>query len=453
MINSFLKIIFIILVLADVLGCQSQLVRKNPYENASTQELLTFKKVDLPFSSGTEFKISQGAFGCCTHKRRGYEYAWDFDVPYGTEVTAVESGKVIQVWEPNKGGGCDAQYNDVAHNIKIEDSNGMIAQYVHVQSKVQIGEYVHAGQLIGVTANNGFHCTPQLHFNFFKDKNHIPENGAPETIPIYFNGLPDGLAREGFKGSVSPQVDFISEFGPRDGCILISNIQTAKVLVEYNPKRCQERLSPCSSFKIAAAAMAFEKGILKDENQIIRWDKIKRDRPEVNQDQTPFTWMSESVKWVTEWIMPQLGEKSIHRFLNTFEYGNKDFSGGNKDAWVTSSLKITAHEQVAFLTHLWKEDLPLSKRSMELTKKIIFIKNLGQSSELFGKTGTGCLHGHDCMDHPGLMLGWFVGVLKTPSGDYAFAANASDLTPQERPAGPRLRKTSIEIFEKLGLLN
>src|SRR4051812_33873292 len=101
------------------------------------------------------------------------------------------------------------------------------------------------------------------------------------------------------------EVDFKSEFGDRDGCFLLEDLKTGKVLAEYNPKRCREQLSPCSSFKIAAAVMAFEKSVLKDENQVVKWDGIKRDRAETNKDQTPFTWMSDSVKWVTEWIMPQ----------------------------------------------------------------------------------------------------------------------------------------------------
>ena len=41
-------------------------------------------------------------------------------------------------------------------------------------------------------------------------------------------------------------------------------------------------------------------------------------------------WMSDSVKWVTEWIMPQLTEKTIQGFLNDFQYGNRDFPEGLK---------------------------------------------------------------------------------------------------------------------------
>jgi beta-lactamase class D len=246
--------------------------------------------------------------------------------------------------------------------------------------------------------------------------------------------------------------DFKKEFVDRDGCFLISDLKTGKIISEYNSKRCQERFSPCSSFKIAAALMAFEKRVLKDENQVIKWDGVKRERVELNQDQTPYTWMSNSAIWVTSWIMPQLGKDVIQGFLETFSYGNKDFSGPRKEPWQTSSLKISAHEQLAFISKLWKGELPLAKDTIERTKKIILVKKLGKNSELYGKTGTGCLEGTACMDHPDKMIGWFIGVLKNGEAEYAFAANASDLVPQGPPAGPRMRNTTIQILEKMRLV-
>jgi len=162
----------------------------------------------LPLPPGTHFKISQGAFGCCTHNTTGDQYAWDFNVPFGTQVLAVEDGSVIQVWEPNVAGGCDRKYNDQAHNIKILQNDGTVAQYVHVQSQVHIGDTVKKGDVLAVTANNGFICTPQLHFNIFQDRAHIPENGTAETIPVLFEGLPEGgMAHEGLEGFAPPLVD------------------------------------------------------------------------------------------------------------------------------------------------------------------------------------------------------------------------------------------------------
>jgi beta-lactamase class D len=135
-------------------------------------------------------------------------------------------------------------------------------------------------------------------------------------------------------------LDFRAEFGERDACLLITDMTSGKEVVEYNKIRCNEQLSPCSSFKIAAALMAFEKGILNDENHLIKWDGRIRDRNEINRDLTPYTWMSTSAMWVTQWMTPKLGEETVTSFLEDFSYGNKDFSGGIIQAWQTSSLKF-----------------------------------------------------------------------------------------------------------------
>jgi beta-lactamase class D len=73
------------------------------------------------------------------------------------------------------------------------------------------------------------------------------------------------------------ETEFKKLFEDRDGCFVMSDLKTGKILSEYNPKRCQERFSPCSSFKIAAALMAFEKKVLKDDHQVIKWDGVKRE--------------------------------------------------------------------------------------------------------------------------------------------------------------------------------
>lgn len=251
-------------------------------------------------------------------------------------------------------------------------------------------------------------------------------------------------------GSAFANVDFETKFTDRDACFLVSDLETGKVVAEFNPKRCRERFSPCSTFKVPAALMAFEKGILKDETQVVKWDGVKRGRTEENQDQTAMTWMSGSVKWVTEWVMPQIGANTIRHFLAVFQYGNQDFSGGLKDAWVTSSLKISAYEQLAFISKLWKGELPVSSKATEQTKKTLFIQKIG-TSQLYGKTGTGCLEGPGCMRQPGKMLGNFIGILQSGTKTYAIAANTSDLKDQKLPAGPRLRSTTIEILKDRGL--
>jgi hypothetical protein len=49
---------------------------------------------------------------------------------------------------------------------------------------------------------NGFICTPQLDFGVYLDDQHIFGSAGPvRTIPLLFDGLPDGgMAHEGFVG-------------------------------------------------------------------------------------------------------------------------------------------------------------------------------------------------------------------------------------------------------------
>jgi murein DD-endopeptidase MepM/ murein hydrolase activator NlpD len=180
-------------VLALFVGCATI----HPYEGASAKAAKDFKQVSLPFRAGTSFTVSQGAFGLTSHHEPGNAFSWDFDVPYGTDVLAVEAGRVIEVWAPNQGGGCDINLSHYAHNIKVEAVDGTVAQYVHVKARVREGEKVRAGQVIAQTALNGHICTPQLHFGVYRSRYHLYEAIGRETVPLRFQGISGGLAKEG----------------------------------------------------------------------------------------------------------------------------------------------------------------------------------------------------------------------------------------------------------------
>lgn len=241
--------------------------------------------------------------------------------------------------------------------------------------------------------------------------------------------------------SFSQKSDIKNKFKDFDGCFRLVQISTGKVIEETHPKICEQRFSPNSTFKIPLALMGFEKGILKSEDQVIKWDGKKRDRAELNQDQTPATWIERSVVWVSQWLTPQLTEKTIQKFLKDFDYGNQDFSGGMTQAWLDSSLKISPNEQIGFISNFWKENLPLSKSTFEKVKKISFIEKLESKSDLYGKTGTGCLN-KGCS----IQQGWFVGILKTEKEAYAFAGFIQDKNKKSGFAGPRVRQFITEAL-------
>lgn len=196
----FGRVFTAVLISTLLLGCVSLSKKQNPYESASPAEIALFPKVHLPFEAGTNFVVSQGAFGTDSHSEPGNEYSWDFDVPVGTYVTSVADGEVIDIWEPRKGGGCDPSFSDSAQNMKVKHWDGTVAQYVHIESLVTKGNLVKAGQRIAKTAMNGFICKPQLHFGVYKSEEHLYFSDKRQTIPVLFIEIPGGLARRGFMG-------------------------------------------------------------------------------------------------------------------------------------------------------------------------------------------------------------------------------------------------------------
>jgi murein DD-endopeptidase MepM/ murein hydrolase activator NlpD len=167
----------------------------SPYENADKLHTRHFKQVRVPLLPGTPFFISQGAFGKFTHSAPGNEYNWDFDVPYGTSVTAVDDGVVLDLWEPPGTGGCNSHLCDTAHNLKIENKDGSVSQYTHIKSFVHQGQHVRKGAVIAVTDKNGCICAPQLHFGIYRSDKELENSPDRRTLPLLFSGLGDGILR------------------------------------------------------------------------------------------------------------------------------------------------------------------------------------------------------------------------------------------------------------------
>ncbi len=194
-----------------------------------------------------------------------------------------------------------------------------------------------------------------------------------------------------------------------EGCFSLYDLQQQKFLCELNSERFSRRFTSASTFKIPLSLMAFDQELI-DQNTIFEWDGKERGYDFWNQDQTPQTFLSRSVVWVSQSLTPKLGLEKIQSYLEKFNYGNQDFSGdsgknnGLANAWLSSSLKISAGEQMTFLTTLVTERLPVSQQAMRNTKDNIFLKELKSGWKFYGKTGSGRENDKQ--------IGWFVGFLQ-----------------------------------------
>lgn len=200
--------------------------------------------------------------------------------------------------------------------------------------------------------------------------------------------------------------------------------------------------------------MAFDAGVLKDENVVLKWDGKKDSRPEVNRDHDAKTWMRDSVVWFSQRLTPEIGSKRLQKYLHDFHYGNEDMKGGLTQAWLVApnakgpALKISAYEQLEFMKALWSDALPVSKRAMKLTREITYLETSPQGFVLNGKTGSN-FYDSDRRQR----LGWFVAHIARGDQEYIAVTNFRDLEKGKHDlvGGPQAKQMTKDQLVALGL--
>lgn len=240
-------------------------------------------------------------------------------------------------------------------------------------------------------------------------------------------------------GAVTPQL-VANEMRGYTGAFVVLDTKS-KTYFRFNKEGCAKRLSPCSTFKIFNALVGLETGAIKDQNTVFKWDGVKHEITSWDRDHSLQTAMTNSVVWYFQRLAAQVGEKQMKHYLQEVGYGNQDMSAGLTKFWLGNSLKISPDEQVEFLRRLVDEELPFSKRTMDIVKSTIKLTET-PTSTLYGKTGT-------AGDKKKLVLGWFVGYVVRKDRTYVFATN---IQAKEEAFGKKAKQLTISILEKSGLL-
>jgi beta-lactamase class D len=225
---------------------------------------------------------------------------------------------------------------------------------------------------------------------------------------------------------------------------IVIDASTNTVLVEMGP-HINERISPCSTFKIALSLMGFEAEILEDaQNPIWDFQEGYDDFLEKwKSPQTPQTWMRYSCVWYSRILASLLGAEVMENYLHAFAYGNGDLSSGHTGAWLRGSLKISPKEQVHFIQNMIKKTLLISQKSFDKTKEIVFLENLQNGWKLFGKTGWGGAS----QDHDALEMAWVVGWMEKEDTFLPFAYNIRAKQIKLSQRIPRVKELLANIME------
>ena len=173
------------------------------------------------------------------------------------------------------------------------------------------------------------------------------------------------------------------------------------------------------------------------------------------QDQTPKSWMKESCVWYSQVLTTKLGMKKFQDYVTKFDYGNKDLSGdkgqnnGLTNAWLSSSLQISAIEQIAFLQKMLAGKLPIKPHATAMTKNILFIEDLKNGWKFYGKTGMGSLLNAFGAKNPDLYHGWFIGWIEKGGRRIIFSNHIEDDKKEEIGASQRAKADAKEKMTKI----
>jgi beta-lactamase class D len=196
------------------------------------------------------------------------------------------------------------------------------------------------------------------------------------------------------------------------------------LVIASDKDRSGQAMLPASTFKIPNSLIALETGVVGDpDKDVFKWDGVTRSIEAWNRDHTMRSAIAASAVPVYQEIARRIGEARMQKYVDLFEYGNRDIGGGIDQFWLTGNLRIDPVQQVDFVDRLRRGALPVSKRSQDLVRDILPVTKVGDSV-IRAKSGLlGAEQGKPS-------LGWMVGWAEKGSANSVFALNMDCIEPR-----------------------
>jgi beta-lactamase class D len=190
----------------------------------------------------------------------------------------------------------------------------------------------------------------------------------------------------------------------------------------YNLSRYKDSAyAPASTFKVVNSLIGLHTGKIVNEKMVIPWDGKVRVFPggdtatDWNKDLT----MEEAFKVSSlpyyQEVARRIGKDTMQHWLDSLSYGSKKITTSIDQFWIDNSLKITPDEQLGLMKRLYFNQLPFSKSTHEIVKKVMLQENNANYS-LSYKTGW-------TFKENGKSLGWIVGWIEENKHSHFFVLN------------------------------
>jgi D-alanyl-D-alanine dipeptidase len=217
------------------------------------------------------------------------------------------------------------------------------------------------------------------------------------------------------------------------GGIYIYDLNQNKFTI-YDRQRMDTGFTPASTSKIIHSLIFLDSEAIKDENEVLKWDGVKRPVEAWNQDQNLRSALKVSAVWFYVEVSKRVGKEAMQRYYDTANYGNRNTNGFGEAYWVKGDLRVTPRQQIEFLVKFYQNRLPFSPQVISIVKDIL-IEEKTDKYTLRAKTGWS--------DAYTPQVGWWIGYVERASDIYFFAAEIDIKKDDDAPKRKEITKTVL----------
>jgi beta-lactamase class D len=209
--------------------------------------------------------------------------------------------------------------------------------------------------------------------------------------------------------------------------------------------RCNIGYLPASTFKIPNSIIALETGVVENDSTLFKWNGEKRRLPAWEHDLIFRDAFQVSCVPCYQEIAWKIGVKRMKEYLAKLNYGNMIVDSSNIDVfWLEGESSITMNQQLDFLMRFYNGKLPISERTREIMKRLMFIES-SDSWRFSGKTGWVIRNRYN--------IGWFVGYLEKEQHIYFVVTNIEPKVSFNMNLFPVIRKQiTMEALKNLKII-
>src|SRR5258705_6168635 len=113
------------------------------------------------------------------------------------------------------------------------------------------------------------------------------------------------------------------------------------LLIASDKERSGQAMLPASTFKIPNSLIALETGVVEDpDKDVFKWDGVTRSIEAWNKDHTLRSAIAVSAVPVYQEIARRIGQERMQKYVDLFDYGNRDIGGGLRPFLLTGKFPL-----------------------------------------------------------------------------------------------------------------